>query len=158
MTKLPSYFHLPAKTAAVVKPERGLEEETPEWKKPENPDKQEQGETIPSLEMLQGMTLREFRTSGLVVVVHCPVLGDEVVFAADGTETSLHGFDDKGRVVYRGEELRLLTLLAPNPEDLVAYHRLGKAVGEVQVESIGLDSPEEVKEDPAKRKKKGQAA
>jgi hypothetical protein len=40
----------------------------------------------------------------------------------------------------------------------VAYHRLRKAVGEVQVESIGLDSPEEVKEDPAKRKKKGQAA
>lgn len=157
MTKLPSYFHLPAKAAAVAKPERG-QEEVPEWKKPENLDKQEQGETIPSLEMLQGMTLREFRTSGLVVTVHCPVLGDEVVWAADGTPTSLKGFDERGRVVYRGEELRLLTLLAPHAEDLVAYHRLRKAVGEVQVETIGLDTPEEVKEDPTKRKKKGQAA
>jgi hypothetical protein len=111
---------------------------------------------IPSLELLQGMTLTEFLASGLVVVAFCPVLKDEVVFAADGTETSLHGFDDKGRVVYRGEELRLLTLLAPHPEDLVAYHRLRKQAGEVQVESIGMAPPDEVKTETPK--KKGAAA
>jgi hypothetical protein len=59
-------------------------------------------------------------------------------------------------VVYRGEELRLLTLLAPNPEDLVAYHRLRKQAGEVQVESIGMAPPDEVKTETPK--KKGAAA
>ena len=111
---------------------------------------------IPSLELLQGMTLTEFLTSGLVVVVRCSVLGDEVVWAADGTETALHGFDAMGRVIYRGPELRLLAMLTP--EDLVAYHALRKQVGEVTVESFGLAPPEEVKEEDPTKKKRGAAA
>ena len=111
---------------------------------------------IPSLELLQGMTLTEFLTSGLVVVVRCSVLGDEVVWAADGTETALHGFDSMGRVIYRGPELRLLAMLTP--EDLVAYHALRKQVGEVTVESFGLAPPEEVKEEDPTKKKRGAAA
>lgn len=121
---------------------------------------QEQGKEdlpIPSLELLQGMTLTEFLASGLVVVVRCSVLGEQVVWAADGTETALHGFDPMGRVIYRGPELRLLAMLTP--EDLVAYHSLRKQVGEVTVESFGLAPPDEVKEeDPTKKKKRGASA
>lgn len=140
---IPSYFSLPDETA-------------PQVVKPEYRDVRGEQDTIPTIELLSGMTLREFRASGLVVVVRCAVLGDEVVWAADGTPTSLHATDDKGRVVYRGEELRLLTLLGP--DDLRAYHELRKQVGEVQVESIGLDTPEEVKPEDPTKKKKGRAA
>ncbi len=147
MSKLPSYFQLPAKAMAKAG-------ESLEWRRPDNQDNQDNQEPIPSLEMLQGMTLREFRTSGLAVVVHCAVLGEAVVWAADGTPTSLKGFDEMGRVVYRGEELRLLTLLGP--EDLRAYHSLRKQVGEVQVESIGMAEPE--KQEDLTKKKRGAAA
>ena len=157
MTKLPSYFALPAKVQPVAGPGPGGMDDTPEWKKPEQGEQREEREIIPTLELLQGMSLMEFRTSGLVVVVRCPVLEDEVVWAADGTPTAALAFDDRGRVVYRGEELRLLTLLAPHPEDLVAYHRLRKQVGEVQVESIGMAPPDEVKTETPK-KRKGAAA
>ena len=119
-------------------------------------EKRKEEEPIPSLELLQGMTLREFRSSGLVVVAFCPVLKEAVVWAADETPTSLLAMDEKGRVVYRGEELRLLTLLGP--EDLVAYHALRIAVGQVSVESIGMAPPDEVKEEDPTKKKKGAAA
>ena len=145
MSTLPSSLRLPFRGQAPAGP-------SPEDKREER----EERETIPSFELLQGMSLWDFRKSGLVMVVRCAVLKDEVVFAADGTETSLHGFDEKGRVVYRGEELRLLTVLA-NPEDLVAYHSLRKQVGEVEVHSIGMAPPDEVMEEKPK-KKKGAAA
>ena len=107
----------------------------------------------PSLELLQGMTLAEFRSSGLVVVVKCAVLGETVVWAADGTPASHLAFDDMGRVIYKGEELNLLLLLGAHPEDLIAYHRLRCQVGGVEVESIGMAQPEEAQEDPTKKKK-----
>lgn len=117
-------------------------------------EKGKEKEPIPSLEVLQGMTLSEFRRSGLVVVVFCPVLAEAVVWAADDTPTSHLATDEKGRVVYHGEELRLLTLLGP--DDLRAYHALRLAVGEVSVESIGVAPPDEVKKETPK--KKGAAA
>jgi hypothetical protein len=121
-------------------------------------EKRKEEEPIPSLELLQGMTLKEFRSSGLVVVAFCPVLKEAVVWAADDTPTSFLAMDEKGRVVYRGEELRLLTLLGP--EDLVAYHALRIAVGEVSVESIGMAPPDEVTNETTNEttKKKGAAA
>ena len=96
----------------------------------------EEREHTPAVELLAGMTLSEFRASGLVVVVKCAVLGETVVFAADGTATSHLAFDDMGRVIYKGEELHLLILLGAHPEDLIAYHRLRCQVGGVEVESI----------------------
>jgi hypothetical protein len=96
---------------------------------------------IPSIELLQGMALSDFRLSGLVVVVRCAVLGEEAVWAADNTVTARSGFDDKGRVIYHGDELRLLLALASHPEDLVAYHAMRKAVGWVEVDSIRVDPP-----------------
>jgi hypothetical protein len=93
-------------------------------------------EPIPSIELLQGMTLSDFRASGLVVVVRCALLGEEVVWAADDTLSSVRGLDDQGRVIYHGEELNLLLALAPHPEDLVAYHRMRKDVGRVDVMSL----------------------
>lgn len=119
-------------------------------------EKGKEKEPIPSLEVLQGMTLREFRSSGLVVVVFCPVLSEAVVWAADETPTSHLALDEKGRVVYRGEELRLLTLLGA--DDLRAYHALRLAVGAVSVESIGMAPPDEVKQEDPTKKKKGAAA
>ena len=145
MATLPPYLRLPARGQAPAGPSRE-----------EKREEREERELIPSFELLQGMSLWDFRKSGLVMVVRCAVLTGEVVFAADGTESSLHGFDEKGRVVYRGEELRLLTVLA-NPEDLVAYHSLRKQVGEVEVASIGMAPPEEAVEEKPK-KKKGAAA
>ena len=146
MTKLPCYLRLPAKAPAVA----GVEhEEKREW------EKKEERELIPAIRLLQGMTLTEFRKSGLVVVVRCAVLGDEVVWAADGTETSFGGFDGQGRVVYRGEELRLLALLGP--QEQVAYHALRKGAGEVEVESVGLTQPDQVEPRPVAKKQRGAA-
>jgi hypothetical protein len=89
-----------------------------------------------AVELLQGMTISSFRESGLVVVVRCAVLGEEVVWAADRTATSRVGMDDQGRVVYSGEEFRLILALAPNPSDLVSYHAMRKAIGRVHVVNI----------------------
>jgi len=96
---------------------------------------------IPSIELLQGMTLSAFRASGLVVVVRCALLGDEVVWAADDTLTSVRGFDDQGRVIYHGEELRLLLAFASDPETLQSYHAMRKAVGRVEVVSLTQGEP-----------------
>lgn len=151
MSKLPAYLRHPAMAPAVPGPE--YQEKSSQDKR----EQREEGEPIPSLELLQGMSLSDFRRSGLVMVVRCAVLGDEVVWAADGTPTSFLAFDPMGRVVYRGEELRLLTLLGTHPEDLRAYHSLRKQVGGVEVASIGMAPPEEEKTEPTK-KKKGAAA
>lgn len=110
-------------------------------KKGEEREHGEKREPIPSIELLQGMALSDFRLSGLVVVVRCAVLGEEVVWAADNTVTARSGFDDKGRVIYHGDELRLLLALASHPEDLVAYHAMRKAVGWVEVDSIRVEPP-----------------
>ena len=92
----------------------------------------------PSLELLEGMTLSGFRASGLVVVAFIPELGEAVVWAADNTPTARLAMDEKGRVVYHGEELRLLTLLGP--DDLRAYHALRLAAGDLTVESLTIDT------------------
>lgn len=147
MNKLPAHLRFPALAPAVA--EKPLEEK---WEYQER----EESSLYSSFELLAGMSLSDFRSSDLVVVVRCAVLGDEVVFAADGTDAALHGFDEKGRVIYRGEELRLMVLLGVHPEDLRGYHSLRKQVGAVQVESIGMPSPEEVKAENPKRK--GRAA
>lgn len=131
MVKLPAALRLPTKAPAVVAGEH--------WAKGEREKREEGSHPHPSTELLLDMTLSEFRASGLVVIVRCAVLGEEVVWAADGTETSLRGFDEKGRVVYRGEELRLLTLLSP--ADQVAYHALRRGAGEVEVQSITWSPP-----------------
>ena len=108
-------------------------------------EKREKDSLIPSIELLQGMTLSAFRASRLVVVVRCAVLGDEVVWAADDTSTARRGgFDDQGRVIYSGDELRLLLAFAAHPEDLVAYHRMRQAVGRVEVESLTWEDPAKV--------------
>ena len=145
MAALPSYLRLPAKAPAPAGLACGDKRE----------EREERESLPPTFDLLQGMSLWDFRKSGLVLVVRCAVLQDEVVFAADGTETSLRGFDDQGRVIYRGEELHLLTVLA-NPADLLAYHSLRKQVGEVEVQSVGMAPPDEVMEE--KPKKKGAAA
>ena len=98
------------------------------------------------------MTLSEFRDSNLVVVVRCAVLGEEVVWAADGTMPTLQGFDAQGRVVYHGEELNLLLALAPHPEDLVAYHAMRKALGGVDVMSLTHETAGEPRETPVSEK------
>lgn len=145
MSKLPAHLRFPTMAPAVVEEPR---EEIREY--------QEERESLPALELLEGMTLTDFRRSGLVVVVRCSVLKDEVVWAADDTEATLQAFDEKGRVIYHGEELRLLALLGAHPEDLRAYHSLRMQVGKVQVESVGMAPPDEVKEE--KPKKRGAAA
>ena len=137
MSILPAAFRLPARPTSPAGV--GVLEQREQGEKREYQE-------IPAIELLQGMTLSEFRRSGFVVVVRCAVLGDEVVWAADNTPEARLGFDTKGRVVYHGEELRLLLALAPRPEDLVAYHAMRKAVGWVEVESIRVER-EETKED-----------
>ena len=134
MSNLPAAFRLPARSTSPAGV--GVSEQR---------EKREYQE-IPAIELLQGMALSEFRRSGFVVVVKCAVLGDEVVWAADNTPEARLGFDDKGRVVYHGEELRLLLALAPHPEDLVAYHAMRKAVGWVEVDSLRVEhiEPEQV--------------
>lgn len=144
---LPSYLRLPTKAPALVVPEQD---------KREREQREEGSLSHPSTELLQGMTLEEFRRSGMVVVVRCPVLGEEVVWAADGTKTSRRGFDDLGRVVYRGEELKLLTLLGA--EDQVAYHALRKGAGAVEVVNIQATPPDQAEEpEPMTRKQRGAA-
>ena len=105
------------------------------------PEKREKSSLIPSIELLKGMALPEFRESNLVVVVRCAVLGEEVVWAADGSLPTLQGCDDQGRVVDHGEELLLLLALAPNPSDLVAYHAMRKAMGRVDVVDLHREEP-----------------
>ena len=104
-------------------------------------ESREQDSHIPSIELLQGMALSDFLESGLVVVVRCAVLGEEVVWAANRTPTSRLGFDGMGRVVYHGEELRLLLAFASDPETLRSYHAMRKAVGRVEVESLTWGPP-----------------
>jgi len=138
MSNLPAAFRLPSRMRT---PEgQAVEEKGKEWNKGNN--------GIPSIELLSEMTLSDFRESGLVVVVRCSVLGEEVVWAADRTPLSRLGFDDQGRVIYHGEELRLLHALASHPEDLVAYHAMRKAVGRVVVDRLTYEVPAGLQETP----------
>lgn len=101
---------------------------------------EEKERPVPSIGLLDDMTLSDFRDSDLVVVVRCAVLEDEVVFAGDRTATARRGgCDDRGRVIYSGDELRLLLAFAGRPEDLVAYHRMRQAVGRVEVVKLAYE-------------------
>jgi len=149
MSQLPAALRLPARNLPAGRAVAELREP------------REESSPIPSIELLQGMTLSAFRDSDLVVVVRCAVLGEEVVWAADGTIPTAKGFDDQGRVVYHGEELLLLLALASDPESLRGYHAMRKAMGRVEVVSLTHEEPAAVEPEKTlnpESPKKGNAA
>ena len=131
MNQLPAAYRLPSRMK--VQEGGAVEEKGTKW----NQGNKWKEDPPPAVDLLDDMTLSQFRESGLVLVIRCEVLGEEVVWAADNTpEARRGGFDDKGRVIYSGEELRILHAFSSRKEDLVAYHSMRKAVGRVDVVSL----------------------
>lgn len=88
---------------------------------------------------IQGMTLAEFATAGLVVEVNSEVLAGRIFFVSDNVPDSrLAGVR---RPVYRAHELRRLAVLRPEPRTLRSLHEV-KTIFDGVITDVTPENPE----------------